>query len=101
MNTVKPLNDKELNAAIKALADWTIQDDALRAVYHFQSFRDAVTFLVGIGFEAEKMDHHPEITHTYKKVKVTLTTHEAGNKVTGKDIQLASIIQHLADQYPK
>ena len=44
---------------------------------------------------AEKMDHHPEWSNVYNKVKVRLTTHDAGNTVTEKDKKLSEIISTL------
>lgn len=32
------------------------------------------------------MSHHPEWWNCYNRVKVTLTTHDAGNTVTEKDV---------------
>ena len=37
---------------------------------------------------AKAMQHHPEWSNVYNKVRVTLTTHDAGG-ITQKDIALA------------
>jgi 4a-hydroxytetrahydrobiopterin dehydratase len=44
---------------------------------------------------AEKMDHHPTWTNTYNKVKIELSTHDAGDIVTDKDHTLAKEIDQL------
>jgi 4a-hydroxytetrahydrobiopterin dehydratase len=44
---------------------------------------------------AEKMNHHPEWTNVYKKVTVTLTTHEADG-LTERDIRLAKAMDAIA-----
>jgi 4a-hydroxytetrahydrobiopterin dehydratase len=41
------------------------------------------------------MDHHPTWTNTYNKVEITLTTHDADNKVTAKDRKLAAAIDQI------
>jgi 4a-hydroxytetrahydrobiopterin dehydratase len=42
------------------------------------------------------MDHHPDLQlHRYKRVKIMLTTHDAGG-ITQKDFDLAAKIDRLA-----
>ena len=43
------------------------------------------------------MNHHPEINWVYNKIELTLSTHDAGNKITELDHQLANKI----DEIPK
>jgi 4a-hydroxytetrahydrobiopterin dehydratase len=43
---------------------------------------------------AEKAGHHPDWQNVYKKVDITLSTHDAGG-VTAKDILLASEINKV------
>lgn len=70
--------------------------ETLEKEFTLKNFTDALGFVNKIGIEAEKLDHHPDILiHSYKKVKITLTTHSKG-KVTEKDYQLAKIINNLA-----
>ena len=92
-----PLSKHELEEAAKGFASWEFKEEALRTTYTFKSFRDAITFITRISYEVDEMDHHPEITNLYNKVSVFLTTHDAGNKVTEKDIRLAGKIQETAD----
>ncbi len=41
---------------------------------------------------AEQSNHHPEWFNVYNKVRVDLTTHEAGG-ITGRDFELALRIE--------
>ena len=91
----KPLNKNELKEAIRSLKNWELKDDTIHKTFTFKSFRDAISFIMRIGFEADKMDHHPKITNLYNKIHLSLTTHEIGNKVSKKDIELTSRIQDL------
>lgn len=43
----------------------------------------------------EKLQHHPEWKNIYQHLEVSLTTHEAANTITNKDIELAGIFEHL------
>ena len=47
-----------------------------------------------VAIEAEKMDHHPLWTNVYNTVEIWLSTHDAGDIVTGKDHKLAKKIDH-------
>ena len=48
-----------------------------------------------VALAAEKMDHHPLWTNVYNSVEIWLSTHSAGDVVTGKDKQLAEKIDDL------
>jgi 4a-hydroxytetrahydrobiopterin dehydratase len=91
-----PLTAAEIQAALVGLPDWTLENDALARTYKFGSFREALSFMVRVGFEAEAMDHHPEWTNVYNRVVVRLTTHDAGGKVTAKDVELAQRFQKIS-----
>lgn len=85
----KPLNATKIKAALAELPGWTFKRDALANTYTFKSFREALSFMVRVGFEAEAMNHHPEWTNSYNTVAVRLNTHDARGKVTAKDVTLA------------
>eukprot|EP01037_Dinobryon_pediforme_P007444 gene7444-7508_t len=58
-------------------------------------FSEAFAFMARVALLAEKHDHHPTWTNTYNKVEIWLSTHDAGDVVTEKDILLASEITAL------
>ena len=92
----QPLTPAEINAALPTLPGWTLDRDALAKEFKFGSFKEALSFMVRVGFEAEAMDHHPDWTNVYNRVAVRLNTHDAGGKVTAKDVALAKKIQALS-----
>ena len=92
----KPLSPEEINAALTTLPGWSFAGDALAKEFKFASFRDALAFMVRVGFEAEAADHHPEWTNVYNRVAIRLNTHSAGGKVTAKDVALAKAIEKIA-----
>lgn len=93
---VKPLTQPEIEAALAGLPGWAFAGDALAKTFKFGGFREAMSFMVRVGFEAEAMDHHPDWTNVYNRVAIRLNTHDAGGKVTAKDIELAKKIQALS-----
>jgi 4a-hydroxytetrahydrobiopterin dehydratase len=91
-----PLTRTEIDAALPGLPGWTFTNDALAKEFKFANFRAALAFMVRAGFEAEALDHHPEWTNVYNRVAIRLNTHDAGGKVTAKDVELAGKIEAIA-----
>ena len=91
-----PLTVAEIEAALAGLPGWTFEHEALAKGFKFGSFREAMSFMVRAGFEAEAMDHHPVWTNVYNHVAVRLTTHDAGDRVTAKDVELAKRMQKIS-----
>ncbi len=76
---------------------WKEQGGYLVKVFEFDNFIEAVDFVNKIVPIAEDMRHHPDLEiFSYKKVRVKLTTHDEGNKITDKDINLAKKIEKIS-----
>ena len=91
-----PCSAEEIAAACQTLPGWLCAQDALAKTFLFRSFREALSFMVRVGFEAEALNHHPEWSNVYNRVAIRLTTHDAGNKVTARDLELARRIQKIS-----
>ncbi len=78
---------------IPAPQGWTREDkrDAITREFAFKDFNRAFAFMTQVALHAEKHDHHPEWFNVYNKVRITLSTHDAGG-VTEKDLKLAAFI---------
>ncbi len=74
---------------------WIEKDNCLVAELEFADFVSAFGFMTKVALVAEKMNHHPEWSNVYNKVKIVLRTHDAGNVVTAADRLLASKITAL------
>lgn len=90
------LTNEQIEEKLGALPGWSHENDALVRTFTFGSFKEAVSFLVRVAFEAEAMNHHPELANVYNKVDIRLTTHDADGKVSEKDIELAGRIDSLS-----
>ena len=90
----EPLDDAAIEHALKKLPGWAKEGDALGKTFQFADFRAAMGFMVRAAFEAESANHHPEWTNVYNRV-VRLTTHDAGNRITRRDVALAEAMNKV------
>lgn len=74
---------------------WQEENGKLTRSFEFKNFVEAFSFLTKVAIEAEKAQHHPQITNVYNKVTLSLSTHDAGDKITQKDHDLARQINSL------
>lgn len=83
--------------ALKELPNWKKVDgrDAISRSFAFADFNEAWGFMSRAALIAEKIDHHPEWFNVYKKVDVTLSTHDAKG-VTELDVRLARHMDFIA-----
>ena len=91
-----PLTGKEVQDALGGLTGWKFEADALVKTYTFKTFREAFSFMTRVAFEAEELNHHPDWTNVYNRVVVRLNTHDAGGKVTAKDVELAKRFEKIS-----
>jgi 4a-hydroxytetrahydrobiopterin dehydratase len=89
------LTGAEIEQALRGLAGWTREGDAIRRQFTFASFPDAVAFVGRLAFDAEAADHHPDIAINYKRVTLTYSTHSEGG-LTQKDVDGARTADALA-----
>ena len=91
-----PLTTAEIQAALGELEGWEFTDNALVKTFKFGSFREALSFMVRAGFEAEALNHHPDWKNVYNRLVVRLNTHDADDKVTAKDVELAKRFEGIS-----
>jgi len=82
------LTPSQIAEALPSLPDWSTDGKALHRSFRFANFPAAVQFINSLVAPSEALNHHPDITLSYNKVAVTLTTHDAGG-LTAKDLALA------------
>lgn len=85
------LTDSEIEKCLKDVPGWKLEGKAIGRELTFADFREVISFLVLIAFDAEQADHHPDVKIQYKRLHLTLSTHSAGG-LTDKDFLLARII---------
>jgi 4a-hydroxytetrahydrobiopterin dehydratase len=94
-----PLSAEALTAALTKLNGWSLADDKIEKTYQFKGYLDGIAFASAVGVVAEAHDHHPDLSIGWRKVTVSFTTHDAGHKVSQKDVDAAAAIDALG--YPR
>jgi len=83
------LSDAELETFLKTHPGWSRKGQELTRTYELPTFKEAIAFVGRVAEIADKHDHHPDIDIRYRKVTLTLTTHDAGG-LTFRDPLVAS-----------
>ena len=78
--------------------NWNLIENKLVREFKFSNFQEALEWSVQVAMLAEEVNHHPEIMFTWGRVVVSTTTHDQGNRITDKDIDLANDINDLAQE---
>lgn len=89
------LTDEEIKKELANLPGWSVLNGKLHKDFVFENFIEAFGFMARAALYIEKMNHHPEWFNVYNKLKVDLTTHDAGG-ITQNDINLARTLNSLA-----
>lgn len=74
---------------------WVEADGRLQRDFEFGDFSEAFGFMTRVALLAEVHGHHPDWSHTYNRVSISLTTHDAGNTVTDVDRAMAAAIDDI------
>jgi 4a-hydroxytetrahydrobiopterin dehydratase len=61
---------------LEQIPGWTLADDHIVKEFKFKNYLDGLGFAYSLGKIAEEEDHHPDIVIKWKRVRVTLTTHD-------------------------
>jgi len=79
--------------------DWIEENNAIHKTYLFKDFDAAMQFMQKAAPLISALDHHPDWSNCYNKIRVTLTTHDAGNTVTSKDHALAKLLDDVYNEF--
>ncbi len=82
-------NAETIESRLRTLPDWRVEAGELVRTFQFADFRAALRFVNEVGEMAEQAGHHPDIDIRYNRVRLALTTHDAGG-LSEKDFDLAA-----------
>jgi len=107
--TVQPLMNDGIRQKAAGLNDWKIVSSPLPGdsnrlrteltrQFHFSSFEQAISFMQAAVPHINMVHHHPRWENEFKTVTVWLTTWDAGQTISQRDISLARYLDALFAQ---
>src|SRR5688500_11681751 len=88
------LDDAAIAEGLVRLATWRRDGDRLVRDVELASYRAGLRMVQRIGDLAEGANHHPDLVLRWGKLRIELTTHDAGG-ITARDLHLASVIEDV------
>jgi 4a-hydroxytetrahydrobiopterin dehydratase len=90
------LTDAERSALAGKLPGWSLVDgrEAVARSFQFRDFSEAWGFMSRVALLAESHNHHPDWSNVWNRVRIELSTHDAGG-LTDNDVKLAQAINAL------
>lgn len=90
------LTDAERAALTTRLPHWNMVAgrDAIERRFEFRDFSEAWGFMSRVALLAESHNHHPDWSNVWSRVRIELSTHDAGG-LTDNDVKLAQAIDAL------
>ncbi|MBD3246075.1 MAG: hypothetical protein GF333_03595 [Candidatus Omnitrophica bacterium] len=90
-----PLPEQERDSLFSRLDRWDLAEGRkLKKTFQRKNFREVKFFFDLIAEVSEEQGHHPTVTLSWNKIKVTLTTHAAGG-LTENDFLMAGILDRI------
>lgn len=92
---MRALTEAEITTRLAAeLPRWTLVEGAIERVYRFDDFKSTMMALNAVAYLAEAANHHPDLTASYSRLGVRLSTHDIGG-IGDNDFALAGQIEKL------
>jgi len=91
----KTYDEAQIAERLAELPGWFFEGGWIRRHYKTDGWPTTLMLVTAIGYCAEAAYHHPDLTVTYARITVKLSTHSAGG-ITDKDFELARKIEEVA-----
>lgn len=88
------LTPAQIQSNLAALPDWTLEGTSIQLVLTFKNFIEAIEYINKLVEPTETAGHHPDLSISYNRVTISLTTHDAGG-LTQQDFAMAKKLSAL------
>jgi 4a-hydroxytetrahydrobiopterin dehydratase len=93
-------DEAQITEKLRELPGWYLEDGWIRRVYKTDGWPTTLMLVNTIGYVSEAAYHHPDLSVTWGRITVKLSTHSAGG-ITDKDFALARKIEDVVLWRPK
>lgn len=76
-----------------------MENNTISKHFIFQDFISAIEYIHEMSIICEEINHHPDWRNVYNNLYIILTTHDAKNTITQKDITLAKKMNLLFEKW--
>ncbi|MFE0605538.1 4a-hydroxytetrahydrobiopterin dehydratase [Streptomyces sp. NPDC058892] len=94
MGAQKPLTHEEIAEHLAALPGWEQVGDEITRTYPIR-YHAAVAAIVTIADRSRRIQHHADLDLRIDHLRAAITTHDAGNRLTSADFDLAARIDAI------
>ena len=92
------LRSGAIQEKLKQVNGWKLAGEEIIREFSFPDFVTALRFVNAVGQKSEAAGHHPDIDIRYNRVKLALTSHDAGG-LTARDFELAAVIDDISSKF--
>jgi 4a-hydroxytetrahydrobiopterin dehydratase len=78
---------------------WTVSGETLVGNWKFNDFAALRAVVTQVCDLADELNHHPTVTYGYNTLQIETTTHDAGNTITEKDVELAGRVSEMLERF--
>lgn len=93
-----PMTGEEITAALTRHPGWERVDDEITKTFTIE-YHSGIRMIVDVARTSKEIGHHPDILRTWDTVTFTVTTHDAGYKLTKLDFDLAEHVDAIAAEH--
>ncbi|WP_031153793.1 4a-hydroxytetrahydrobiopterin dehydratase [Streptomyces xanthophaeus] len=90
----RPLTHEEIAEGLAKLPGWEQDGDVITRTYPIR-YHAAVAAIVTIADRSRRVQHHADLDLRIDHLRASITTHEAGNRLTRADFDLAHRIDAI------
>jgi 4a-hydroxytetrahydrobiopterin dehydratase len=94
MNRRDRLDEANVAGRLNQLDGWRVDEGRLHRKFEFDDFVQAFGFMTSVALVAERMNHHPDWSNSYRTVEIHLSSHDVGG-LSERDFELAAHINAI------
>ena len=89
-----PLTRPQIDSLLKELPGWIYDARVIAKSWSFGNYHETMAFVNAVAWIAHRQDHHPDMSVSYNRCRVELSTHSIGG-ISENDFICAARIEAL------